>query len=399
MEPWTNASSGNPGATAKVEETPDGTRITLRPRGAGRWLVVGFLGLWLTGWAFGEVFAIGALLAIAGAALDLPLFAGVGSIPAGGFGIGAAIFLLVWLTFWTIGGAAALYQALRLGWGRDVFTLRPDGWSLKNAAGPWGRERSYGPGRVRAVRAGQDSGLVADTERGTVKLTRLGTDTDRLWLADRLRQAAGVRETGPGDASPRSASPPMPELPHVPRGWVADRADGHLRVTRGAGARAAAILGLLFVNAFWNGIVGVFVAGGLGMFAGAGYEGPSAMAPGRWGYWLFLTPFLTAGVVMLAALIQTAIAREEWLAGPDWLEVRQRYPGWSTGRRFVGGVFVPQPWTDSEGGSRWRLRLEAPGQASVLHTGAEGEVRDLARLLAAETGWSVRERVGELVGW
>ena len=46
------------GMTALVEEVGDGTRVTLRPCGVGRWVGVAFLSFWLAGWACGEVFAL-----------------------------------------------------------------------------------------------------------------------------------------------------------------------------------------------------------------------------------------------------------------------------------------------------------------------------------------------------
>src|SRR4051794_29139443 len=103
----------------QAESRWEGTRGVLRPAGAGRWVMVGFLAFWLCGWAAGETFALGTLLAW----LGVPV--GRLQLDHAGFSVAAAAFILFWLTLWTLGGLAALYTLLRTAFGRDVFVLRP----------------------------------------------------------------------------------------------------------------------------------------------------------------------------------------------------------------------------------------------------------------------------------
>lgn len=65
--------------------------------------IIGFLGFWLVGWAFGEVTAIYQLIA--------------------GPNGGNAIFLTAWLGAWTIGGSFAIYAWLWNLIGREIITL------------------------------------------------------------------------------------------------------------------------------------------------------------------------------------------------------------------------------------------------------------------------------------
>jgi len=86
-----------------IEETPESLRIVMPVPRAG--CVAVFLGVWLTGWLFGEVSAIGALFQM-------------GSLLNPG-----ALFLVVWLTGWTAGGAvAAGVLAMTLG-GLEIVTF------------------------------------------------------------------------------------------------------------------------------------------------------------------------------------------------------------------------------------------------------------------------------------
>lgn len=97
--------------------------------GIGRYGVAAFLAFWLCGWAFGEIFVLGALL-------------------GGGLG-GASLFLIGWLGAWTVGGAfaiSALWHLLRsprpesINLGVDRFRHDPGSgylaWSYYNAGNP-----------------------------------------------------------------------------------------------------------------------------------------------------------------------------------------------------------------------------------------------------------------------
>src|SRR5438105_3631095 len=139
-----------PPAGLEVKSDWEGTRAVLRPVGGARWIVVGFLSLWLCGWALGEISAFGALLGLLGVPIGAIHFH-----PASNAGFGSNLafvgFLCFWLVFWTLGGAFALSTVLRTGWGRDVFLLRPGECSFEQRFGPFAKKRRLERGSVSRV--------------------------------------------------------------------------------------------------------------------------------------------------------------------------------------------------------------------------------------------------------
>jgi hypothetical protein len=375
-----------PGAAARIEHTPEGMQITLRPHGVARWGAVAFLSFWLMGWAAGELFAIAALLSMAG------WRQGAWS-PVGGFDLAGGGFLLVWLTFWTVGGIAALLQVLRLGWGADVLTLGTDAWEIRRGVGPWGKTRRVHPTDIRRVTLRRREGdVAAETSAGTVVLTAFGEEPEKRWLRDLLCRALGQEpEAGRG---PEVIQPePFSSPPPAPQGWVSDFApDGGARLRTSTGSRAATAAGCLFFCLFWNGIVGLFVALGLGLFH-AEYEGPSAMGPGTWGYWLFLTPFIAVGLGLFAAFIWTAFGQEEWHARKDRLEIRRRLFLWNRDSSYESGVLALEAGTDSDGDQTYTLVLEnGPTKEKLQGPASVETLRALGVFLSYHTGWPFYER-------
>jgi hypothetical protein len=127
---------------------------------------IGFLLIWLTGWAFGEVAAAGVLL---GSVMGLfGLSDGVersGGMGAVSWGIGA--FLLVWLTFWTVGGLMALSRVLWQLFGREVIEVNDEAIILQKRILRFGRPKVYLVEHISRLRAldhvgtGHDRGSVA----------------------------------------------------------------------------------------------------------------------------------------------------------------------------------------------------------------------------------------------
>jgi hypothetical protein len=380
--------------TAQVEETPEGTRVTLRPQGAARWLSVGFLALWLVGWAAGEVFALGMLGGIVARALGWVTARG---IPTGGAGLGLAIFLLFWSAVWTIGGLASLSTAARTGWGVDVFTIGRYGWKLRQGIGPWGGVRRFEAGRVtRVALQRRTHALIAEVDGKSVTLTQFGTEADRCALCERLRAAAGLQEAdGTGAATTRRGSRSAPRA--VPDGYRLETLrDGTECVTRSAGRRVAGAGLMLGLALFWNGIVSVFVLAGAGVLR-VKVEGlpGAAMEVGRWGYWLFLTPFIAVGLGLIAGFVWAAIGREEWRLGAGQLEIRRLILGREWSRTYADGMLVLTVQTDSDGDDTWRLMLEAPGTEDRLAGGDPAALRALGVFLSERTGWTFRDREAE----
>jgi hypothetical protein len=88
------------------------------------WFVILFLGFWLCGWALGEVM--------------VPIKFFGGGVPAP-----AALFSLVWLGAWTLGGATAITIFAWMLAGREVITVTRDGLSIRRQVRGFGHTRTY----------------------------------------------------------------------------------------------------------------------------------------------------------------------------------------------------------------------------------------------------------------
>ena len=111
--------------------------------------IVGFLTLWLCGWAFGEV--------TASTGLFTTLWKGPGPGTA---------FLLVWLCAWTVGGAFAIYTWLWQVKGREVVTASPTALSIKREVFGLGPTRHYDASQVHRLRLAPISFNSADFRSG-----------------------------------------------------------------------------------------------------------------------------------------------------------------------------------------------------------------------------------------
>lgn len=380
----------------QVEATDEGLRITLRPKGAARWFVVGFLLVWLVGWTAGEGFALATLLSIGGQFLRIPL-PWRQTVPTGPSAGIIISFLLMWVSFWTVAGIAAFSQVLHMGWGTDLFLVRPGGWEWHRRYGFWWRRRRFLPGEVLGLTVRRNDGaLEARTARQALVLTTFGDHPARQWLCVVLRQTSGLdarEEDRTESGLPLLEPSPARALvaPEPPRGWVLDSApDGTRRLTRSLGAQLSAAGCLLGITLFWNGIVSAFVAGGLGQLH-ARREGQGVMAPGQWGYWLFLTPFIAVGLVMISAFIWSLVGGEEWRLGADELTLHRRCFGWSREERLTGGELLLSVTSDSDGDDSWSLVAATPTGRRTLQSGAVPLLGSLGAVLSYYTGWTVRE--------
>jgi hypothetical protein len=124
-----------PGSTRRaiIEGGPEGLEIII-PAGRNLFAVV-FLGVWLVGWLVGEVTAIAGLAGIASAG-----------------NTAVAPFLLVWLTFWTIGGYFAAYAWLWMLVGKERILMGASMLCVKRDILGLGRRRTYELFRIRDLR-------------------------------------------------------------------------------------------------------------------------------------------------------------------------------------------------------------------------------------------------------
>lgn len=182
--------------------------IELRTHGFARFLVSGFLVLWLCGWAVGEWFVLRVLWGIfsgnAGPSPEADSFPGSG-LP----GIGIVFFLVVWLVFWTFGGIAALVTAARMLAGVDRIEVRADGFAVRQGVGPFERTAWFDRTKVRALYVRRrDSAIVAVVGPRTISVSALGTIEERRAAAERLRSLLGIEEGGTIEGTA------------IPDGWV-----------------------------------------------------------------------------------------------------------------------------------------------------------------------------------
>ena len=202
--------------------------VTLRATGVGRYFNAAFLGLWLVGWAIGEIVAVGLIIAIIVVPIlrwrevDLPAF--FESWTSGGVPIAIFLFLLLWTTFWTIGGYAAMTACLRSLAGKDRLRLLPAALELTRGAGPFRRTRVVDRADIRRVRVRHhDHALVADTTFGTLLLTELGTVPERETICRWLR--GGLQLPPDGSMGPYAGQ--------APPGWSMEPTeDGSVRLRR-----------------------------------------------------------------------------------------------------------------------------------------------------------------------
>ena len=175
------------------ERTPEGLEARLKPRGFGRFISAVFLLVWLCGWAAGECFALwllikGGLGFLSG---NPPLN---GSQPmTAGFALMIGLFLLLWLSFWTLGGYLAGREFLRLLWSEDRIVARSDALVLHRRIGPFRSTRTIQRSDLLRVHATPKCRLVAETAAGSVELTSLARGPECQALASVFQQEMGLK--------------------------------------------------------------------------------------------------------------------------------------------------------------------------------------------------------------
>lgn len=142
----------------RLQREIGGLTITIAAR--RNWALILFLGFWLCGWLIGEFFALTTLL-------------------GGRAGIGGSLFLLVWLSLWTVGGVAAWYMWLWSLTGEETIVVGPDAISVRRTVFGVGRTRLLARRALRNLRAtGIDAAWAHGAGGGRIERGRLAVEID-----------------------------------------------------------------------------------------------------------------------------------------------------------------------------------------------------------------------------
>ena len=192
-----------------IERTAEGLEARLRPQGLGRFFGAAFLGVWLCGWAFGEVFALWLLYhGVRSLITGEPPSAG-GAPLRGAPALGMGLFLLFWLSIWTLGGVMAMLEVLRLLWSEDRLVAAAD-LKIHRRLGPFVSTRTIPRSDLRRIYdLPHKSRLLAQTTGGVVELTALARSPERESLMAALRAELGLQEevAQPGEVTPAAGLP------------------------------------------------------------------------------------------------------------------------------------------------------------------------------------------------
>jgi hypothetical protein len=342
----------------------DGPSASLRPGGIGRYFGATFLLIWLGGWAFGEVFALGFLVmlvrSVVGSVIGAPWSIPGGEWIAGGAAGFVLLFVLVWLTLWTFGGMAAINELLRSLAGEDKVSVELAGVELERRAGPFRRRRNFDRAKIHRVRLRpRDHAVVMDTASGTELISQYGTRDDRQAMAEWLRSRLALPEHG-STVDPVAAPP----------GWVMTIEGGtaHLTMLDATARRIASLIAWAIV-AF------------LGMiWIGSGAVLSAATASG-----LLVTALVAFGAAWLTW------SRREWRARHGELTAHTRFLLWQWDRTFKSARLEVATSTDSDNDRHYTLNvIDSQGRRKIAgEMNDHGATTDLARWLSARTGFTL----------
>lgn len=350
------------------ERGPHGEVFSLTPTGWGRFIFdVPFLALWLAFWAVFEVVVIvllgGMLAGMIASVFGITLSFASRLTPDGSLPF-FLLFLLVWLTMWTVGGIAAGTHFLRTVAGRDVISVSPEGLVIARRAGPFWRRRTVAHREIRRVRMNmQGDTLVVDTAGGTVDITRFGTLDERNAILASLKARLVL---------PDAARLKQLDAETLPPDWEAETQGLETRLfwptrrNRRIGARILwGLTAMVVVTGFlpalrlnpdalersWSGVTGVHLA--------------------------------TLGVAALFALWASwaTWARSEWVVGYGRMTWRRRFGSWLSERSFENATLEIERTYDSDGDARFTLRVR-DGDAHRRISSSLHESEDLQRLAA-----------------
>ncbi len=354
-------------------------------------------------------------------------------------GAGPAGFLLVWLIGWTVGCVLLAYKVfVEQQWMTIVFAIPfwaswlfvfvlvvgmftrrqrlevdADGlryvdravFALTNRRVPRDEFRKFAVGRKKSkLNDGvSKSGLEVRSTGKPLFMFSDMPDGELRWLAHQLSQLV---ESFPATES-EDESAAEDSLGEKPRAlavtddaveapsdasWRLVQEFDSLRFTQRGRWSWTGVFGLLFVCAFWNGIVAVFVGGLLGITPEMKVEGGE-----WWGLFFFLIPFELIGLVFIAALVLAIlepVRRSTWLFEPGLITYRYTWLGLGPRWRYPFDALArvelvkrsKKATEESNGESPYGLSLVKPDNTELCAvTGlSDGEARWMADVLMRE---------------
>jgi len=329
-----------------LEREPNGSgwQVTLRAQGVLRYLPAAFLCAWLCGWAFGEYFALSILGSALQSVIGPDFLAGwmpaiQGKLPPRETLPLLFAFVSVWLTFWTVGGLAALSQLLTLLFGREVIHWSGEGLVVERYAGFLISASRLEPSQLTGFRTHGRS-LLADTRARAVPVAQLGTTAEREELRGLLQEWR--RGFGP-------VAPLAPGESPVP-GWqvVTDES--------GAPAIAPAPRAQQVVGAALLAIAMAFI--GVAVAVSSRAQGVSVTV----GTMVLGVP----GVLCLYGGAWLLAVRESWHPRRGALERRRTALGRVWSREFTPLGLELRAWTDSDLDAHWKLVVSGGGGEQVI---------------------------------
>jgi hypothetical protein len=344
----------------------DDVGVRLRPSGWGRYFEAAFLAVWLTMWTVGELFGLGLLAAMLASlvalAADLTVPFAERMPRSGAAAATFLLFVLLWVTMWTVGGVSALTQLLRSLMGEDRVRVANDQIAIERRIGPFGRTRLVPITAMRRLRLrGHDHALVADTATGTIILTKFGTPAERTALRDWLQSQLAL----PDEAHAKRLEGETP-----PADWEVETNGSDTRLAHPSrrNRRIRAII-------MWS-ITSVVLLGWIASLR----LGASS------------TDFLIC--FALSALLVTFSAwltwgRTEWILRRGRLIKRRAFASWRRERTFDDGVLEVEHEVDSDGDSRFTLVVHTTSDKRTISTTLydPADLFCLGEWIAARTGF------------
>jgi hypothetical protein len=402
--------------TVDFYEEPDGMAIH-KKHGGGP---TGFLLLWLSGWSVGCAVLVGAVL-------KQPAFSTFAF---------ATPFWLAWLLV-----AGFLVWAL---FGKETLLLRADAALFQRTALIAISSRLVPRAEIVNFRECRSTATENDQHLWGIEMVTLGKplrfafrlpDQERAWLVSQLnRYLAATRIEGQplppaptarpaGDTTPRFSSAmfsaatvsapvsaPAAEILHddqtlteppTDSAWRLDDDINALTFSKQGQLSIAGIVTLLFMAAFWNGILSMFLSALFGLMPAQNNNPPQGWE--WWALFVFLIPFELVGLILILGVIfsilepfrrtvwrfeQDRIAKQtQWplyrhtrawdVVKLDRLELRRQRPNTPQRQRLADST------TDMMAQVPFELALVAPGNVDLCRIPnlTEGEVRWIAHVI------------------